>query len=51
MMPALLGLSALLLIGSQETPAAPWRTDVRAARESAVQNGRSCVIVLYVDSL
>ncbi|HLF92602.1 MAG TPA: hypothetical protein VJB14_04020 [Planctomycetota bacterium] len=51
MMNSLLELSVLLFCGSQEAPRAPWRTDVQAAREAAVQKGRPCVILLYVDSL
>ena len=47
----LLGLSVLLLGGAQDAPAAPWRTDVQAARASAIREGRSCVLFLYVDSL
>jgi hypothetical protein len=47
---AFLGFS-LLLLAAQEAPQAPWRTDVQAARESAVQQGRPCVLFLYVDSL
>ena len=47
----LLGLSVLFLGGAQEAPAAPWRTDVQAARELAVREGRSCVLFLFVDSL
>ncbi len=51
MMQMLLGFSVLLLAVRQEAPQAPWRTDVQAAREAAVQKGRPCVILLYVDSL
>jgi hypothetical protein len=29
---------------------APWRTDVQAARESALREQRPCVIFLYLDS-
>lgn len=50
MMNALLNFS-LLLAGPQDAAPAPWTTDVKVARESALKQGRACVIFLYVDSL
>ena len=51
MMQTLLGMSVLLLAPPQDAPQAPWMTDARAARESALRQGRPCVLLLYVDSL
>ena len=50
-MNALMKVSLLLLAGAQDAAPAPWRTDAQAARESALKEGRACVIFLYVDSL
>jgi hypothetical protein len=47
---ALLSLSVLLCSAAQDA-LPPWRTDVTTARESAVRDGRPCVLLLYFDSL
>ena len=44
----LAGLAFLSTAALQEP--APWRTDVQAARESALREQRPCVIFLYLDS-
>jgi hypothetical protein len=46
-----MGLAVLSWAPVQESVEAPWRTDVRAAREAALREGRPCVIFLFVDSL
>ena len=46
-----LRLSILLFVAAQETSPAPWGTDAGAARESALQGKRPCVMVLFADSL
>ena len=40
---------AFLSAASVQEPA-PWRTDVQAARETALREQRPCVIFLYLDS-
>ena len=44
----LAGLAFLSSAAVQEP--APWRTDVKAARESALRERRPCIIFLYLDS-
>jgi hypothetical protein len=41
----------LLLALSVSQDPSPWRLDVTAARESALKQGRPCVILLALDSL
>ena len=50
MVNVLLSLSIGLFAVSQEAPPAPWKTDAKAARESALQGGRLCVMILFADS-
>lgn len=51
MMNALLALAVPFFAVSLQESQAPWTTDVKAARGSALQQARACVIFLYVDSL
>lgn len=43
----------LVLVGvsyAQDEQKAPWRTDVKEARELALKEGKPCVLILNVDA-
>ena len=46
----LTGLMILSSAAAQDPAKAPWRSDVHAARESALRDRLPCVIFLYLDS-
>lgn len=47
---ALLSAGACWGEPSAAPPPVPWLTDVKAARESALREGRPCVLILHLDS-